>query len=164
MLAGQMLGKAAVYSGKNALQTQSYGAEARGSAAKSEVIISDGKIGFPMVRKCDILVAMSQEAVEKNLEDLRKEGLLLVDSTIVKITPKTEARILKIPATETSQKTFGKTLYANMIILGALTEVAGIADKRCMEKAIKDSLPETLLHVNIEAYRKGKELIGNQEG
>ncbi len=163
MLAGQLLGKAAVCSGKNAVQTQSYGAEARGSAAKSEVIISDGKIGFPMVRKCDILVAMSQEAVEKNLEDLRKEGLLLVDSTIVKSTPKTEAKILEIPATETSQKTFGKALYANIIVLGALTEVARIADKRCIEKAIKDTLSERLVDVNIKAYKKGKELIGAQE-
>ncbi len=62
VLAGQILGRAAVYDGKNVVQTQSYGAEARGSTAKSEIIISDGKIGFPMVRKCDVLVAMNQEA------------------------------------------------------------------------------------------------------
>ncbi|MCK4435688.1 2-oxoacid:acceptor oxidoreductase family protein, partial [Candidatus Bathyarchaeota archaeon] len=46
VLAGRVLGRAAVYDGKKVVQTQSYGAEARGSAAKSEVIIADKKIGF----------------------------------------------------------------------------------------------------------------------
>jgi len=64
VLAGQILGRAAVFDGKNVVQTQSYGSEARGSAAKSEIIISDEKIGYPMVRKCDILVAMSQSALD----------------------------------------------------------------------------------------------------
>ncbi|RLI42851.1 2-oxoacid:ferredoxin oxidoreductase subunit gamma, partial [Candidatus Bathyarchaeota archaeon] len=93
ILAGQILGRAAVHDGKNAVQTQSYGAEARGSAAKSEVIISDDKIGFPVVRKCDILVAMSQEAVEKNVKDLKEDGILVVDSLMVKNVPKVKARV-----------------------------------------------------------------------
>ncbi len=41
VLAGKILGRAAVYDEKHVVQTQSYGAEARGSAAKSEVIIAD---------------------------------------------------------------------------------------------------------------------------
>ena len=106
ILAGQILGRAAVYDGKNAVQTQSYGAEARGSAAKSEVIISDDKIGFPVVRKCDILVAMSQEAVEKNVKDLKEDGILLVDSLMVKNVPKVKARVFKVPATEVAEKSF----------------------------------------------------------
>lgn len=68
VLIGQILGKAAVYDGKNAVQTQSYGAEARGTLAKSEIIISEDKIGFPTVRKCDILVAMNREALNKTLK------------------------------------------------------------------------------------------------
>ena len=156
VLAGQILGKAAVYSGKNAVQTQSYGAEARGSAAKSEVIISDGKIGFSTVRKCDILIAMSQEAVEKNVKDLKEEGLLLIDSTTVKSVPKTKARIFKIPATETSKKVLGEKLYANMIMLGALTKITGIVNEKSMEKAIRNTFPEKFVAINMEAYKKGR--------
>ncbi len=158
VLAGQVLGKAAVYSGKNAVQTQSYGAEARGSAAKSEVIISDGKIGFPMVRKCDILIAMSREAVEKNVKALKEGGLLLIDSTTVRSVPKIKARIFKIPATETSKKVFGEKLYANMIMLGALIKIAMIVNEESMEKVISDTFPEKFVSINIEAYKKGKEL------
>ena len=87
VLAGQILGKAAVYQGFNAVQTQSYGAEARGSAAKSEVIISDKHVWYPYVRKCDVLVALSQEALDKYLKDLKKDGILIVDSIHVKELP-----------------------------------------------------------------------------
>lgn len=163
VLAGQILGKAAVYSGKNAVQTQSYGAEARGSAAKSEVIISDGKIGFPMVRKCDILVAMSQDAVEKNLKTLKEGGLLLIDSTTIKSVAKTKARIFKIPATETSEKSFGEKLYANMIMLGALTKITEIVNGKSVEKAIGDTFSERIAAINIEAYKKGIELARREE-
>jgi 2-oxoglutarate ferredoxin oxidoreductase subunit gamma len=159
VLAGRILGEAAVYSGKNAVQTQSYGAEARGSAAKSEVIISDGKIGFPMVRKCDILIAMSQEAVEKNVKALKEGGLFLIDTTTVRSVPKTEARTLEISATETSTKVLGEKLYANMIMLGALVKITGIVNEESMEKVISNTFPEKLVSINIEAYKKGKELV-----
>ena len=160
VLAGQVLGRAAVYSGKNAVQTQSYGAEARGSAAKSEVIISDGKIGFPMVRKCDVLITMSQKAVEKNMKALKEGGLLLIDSTTVKNVPKIKARIFRIPATETSEKAFGERLYANVIMLGALTRITNIVSEEALEKAIRDTVPEKAVPINIQAYKKGEDLIG----
>lgn len=158
VLAGQILGKAAVYSGKNAVQTQSYGAEARGSVAKSEVIVSDGKIGFPMVRKCDILVAMNQEAVDCNLKNLKENGILLIDSSIVKDVPKTSAKIHAIPATEIAEKTLGQKLVANMIMLGALTKIANIVDDRNMKKAIEESVPKNAASLNLKAYETGKNL------
>src|SRR4030042_287432 len=104
VLAAQILGKAAILDGKNVLQTQAYGAEARGSLAKSEVIISDGKIGFPAVRKCDILVAMNQESLNTLIKDLKEDGILIVDTTNARGIPETKARTLKIPITETAKK------------------------------------------------------------
>jgi 2-oxoglutarate ferredoxin oxidoreductase subunit gamma len=159
VLAGQTLGRAAVYNGNNVVQTQSYGAEARGSTAKSEVIISDARIGFPVIRKCDILVAMSQEAVEKNIKDLKEDGILVIDSSTVKNAPKIRAKILEIPATQIAEKTFREKIYANMVMLGVLTRLIGILDES-MEKAIMDTVPEKVLSANLQAYKKGKELIG----
>ena len=163
VLAGQILGRAAVYDGKNVVQTQSYGAEARGSIAKSEVIISDGKIGFPIVRRCDILVAMNQEALDRHLKDLKEDGVLIVDSTYVKKIPETKAKIFKIPATEHAEKTFGDRIYANMLMLGALTKATNIvsekAMKKAMKKAIQDAVMKNIADINEEAYKKGKQLI-----
>lgn len=149
------MGKAAVYDGKNALQTQSYGAEARGSLARSEVIISDSKIGFPAVRKCDILVAMNQESLNKFLKDLKEDGILIVDSTNVVDIPSTKAKIFKIPATEIAKKMFGESIYANMVMLGALTKITKIVTAKSVEKAVKESVPEKTLEKNLNAYREG---------
>jgi 2-oxoglutarate ferredoxin oxidoreductase subunit gamma len=159
VLAGVILGKAAVYAGKNAVQTQSYGAEARGSAAKSEVIISRDKIGFPIVRRYDILVAMSQEAVNRNVNDLKEDCVFIVDYGIVKNVPKIKGKVFKIPASTVAEKTFGKKLYANMIMLGALNKIAKLLDGKFIRKAIKDTLPEKAALVNIQAYEKGRKLI-----
>ncbi len=155
VLAGQILGKAAIYDGKNALQTQSYGAEARGSSAKSEVIISDDKINFPAVRKCDILVAMNQESLNKHLGALKENGILIVDSTYVKEIPQTKAEVYRVPATENAQKTFGASLYANMVMLGALAKITSLVSVEALEKAIKESVPPKTVKTNIDALKKG---------
>jgi len=159
VLAGQILGRAAVYDGKNAVQTQSYGAEARGSTAKSEVIISDGKIGFPAVRKCDILIAMNQRALDRYLKDLKEDGVLIVDSTYVKKIPEVKTKVFKIPATESAEKTFETNIYANMFMLGALIKVTNIVSGNSIEKAIEDTMGKKLANINKQAYKKGQELI-----
>ncbi|MEM3783785.1 MAG: 2-oxoacid:acceptor oxidoreductase family protein [Candidatus Bathyarchaeia archaeon] len=159
VLAGQILGKAAVYDGKNVVQTQSYGAEARGTTAKSEVIISEDKIGFPIVRKCDILVAMSQEALEGNIKDLKEDGILLVDISMVKNIPKANAKIYAVPATEISEEISGQKLYANMVILGALIKIANLVNGKSLNKAIKDTLPKNVISINLQLCKKGVEFV-----
>lgn len=159
VLAGQILGRAAVYSGKNAIQTQSYGAEARGSLAKSEVIISDGNVGFPTVRKCDILVAMNQEALDKHIESLKENGTLILDASYVKKIPDKKIKIFKIPATEIAEKTFGTKIYANMIMLGALNKLSNLVNEQAMKKAIDDTVGAKAAEINEKAYKKGEEII-----
>jgi 2-oxoglutarate ferredoxin oxidoreductase subunit gamma len=158
VLAAQILGKAAVLDGKNALQSQAYGAEARGSLAKSEVIISDGKIGFPAVRKCDILVAMNQEALNTLIKDLKETGTLIVDSTNVTTVPETKAKVYRMLITETAKETLGETLYANMVMLGALIKTTDIVNANAAEKSIRESVSRRTIETNVRAFKKGLEL------
>jgi len=159
VLAGVILGKAAVCDGKYAVQTQSYGAEARGSAAKSEVIVSNEKISFPEVRKCDILVTMSQSALDKHLKDLKEKGTLLVDEDVVKEVPKIEAKVFKVPATRIAEAEFGSKIYANVVMLGALTKITAMLSRRAVEKAITDIVPEETKKNNLDGFKKGFEFI-----
>ncbi len=158
VLAGKILGRAAVYDGKRVVQTQSYGAEARGSAAKSEVIIADERIGFPMVRKSDVLVAMSQNALEKYLKDLKEDGTLLVDKSMVRDVPTTTARVLTVAATEMAETKLQSKICANMIMLGALTQATGIMSQQAVEKAINESVPSRVKKLNIQGFRIGLKL------
>ena len=158
-MAGQILGKAAVYDGKYVVQTQSYGAEARGSAAKSEVIISDKTIKFPKVRKCDILVAMSQTALNKNLSDLKEDGVLLADKDMIKEIPELKAKIFWVSATSTAEAEFKRKIYANAVMLGALTKATRIVSRKAMENAIRDSISEEMLEENLRGFQFGLQLI-----
>jgi 2-oxoglutarate ferredoxin oxidoreductase subunit gamma len=66
---GKILGvAAALHDKKNAVQTQSYGPESRGGACKSEIVLSDGEIHYPKVRSADVLVALSQTALDVYLK------------------------------------------------------------------------------------------------
>ena len=153
-----VLGRAAVLDGKNVLQTQAYGAEARGSLTKSEVIISEDKIGFPAVRKSDVLVAMSQEATNELVKDLREMGALVVDSTSVKEIPPAKAAILRFPATEIAKRMFGDGLYANMIMLGALLQEFKLVRTESVEEAIRMSAVKKNVETNLDAFREGLRL------
>ncbi|MCW3985213.1 MAG: 2-oxoacid:acceptor oxidoreductase family protein [Candidatus Bathyarchaeota archaeon] len=155
VLAGQILGRAAVYDGKNVVQTQSYGAEARGSAAKSEVIISDQKIGYPMVRKCDILVAMSQSAINAHIKDLKENATLLVDKDLVKQIPEIKAKVYNLPTTKVAETQLRSKMYANVVMLGALTEITKIVSKEAMKKAITTSVRADTTKTNLCAFEEG---------
>ncbi|UCE29421.1 MAG: 2-oxoacid:acceptor oxidoreductase family protein [Candidatus Bathyarchaeota archaeon] len=161
VLVGEILGRAAVYDEKYVVQTQSYGAEARGSAARSEVIISDKEIGFPKVRKCDILVAMSQDALNKHLDDLKENGILLVDKNKVRDVPKVKAKVFSIPATEIAETASKSRIYVNTIMLGALTKITGVVSEEAAKEAIVDTVPKETIETNLESFGRGFEFVGS---
>jgi 2-oxoglutarate ferredoxin oxidoreductase subunit gamma len=159
VLAGQLLGRAAVFDGLNVVQTQSYGAEARGSNAKSEIIISDEKIGFPLVRHCDVIVAMSQQSLDLYVKDLKEDGTLIVDEGSIERVPEgSKAKIFWVAATKTAESVFKSRLYANLIMLGAVAKITRLVTADSVEKAIAEALPEKVRVVNVDAFRKGFEL------
>jgi len=155
VLAGQILGKAAVIEGFNAVQTQSYGAEVRGSSAKSEVIISDKHVWYPYVGKCDVLVALSQEALNKYVKDMKENGILIIDSTHVKEPPKINAKIFRVEFSRIAKENFGAEIYANMIVLGFLAKVTKLIGRKALEKAVIESVPEKFRELDLKALEIG---------
>ena len=158
VLAAQVLAKATALDGKNVLQTQAYGAEARGSLTKSEVIISEERINFPAARRIDVLVAMSQEAADGLAKDVKESGTIIVDSTMVKKVPSTKARTRSFPMTETARSEFGDGLYGNMVMLGVLLQVSPVAAKESTEKAIAEAVPRRTVETNLKAFAEGLRL------
>ncbi len=157
--AGLMLAMAAsIYGEKNAVQTQSYGPEARGGACKSEVVISDEEIDFPKVTEPDILVTMSQEAYSRHVDTLKKGGILLLDPDLIpkqKITP--NIRVFKVPATKIAEQ-LGKTIVANVVMLGAFTSITNLVNAEAVKQSILGSIPKGTEKLNLEAFEKGYEL------
>ena len=157
ILAGIILGKAACLFDKNeAVQTQSYGPEARGGASKCEVVSSDEKIQSP-----DILVAMSHEALLKYIVDLKDNGILIVDpgtTTIEDVQDFIDEHNIKVynaPATKTAMDDIGLKIVANIVMVGAITKITGVISKDAAIESIKASVPAGTEDKNIAAFEAG---------
>jgi len=154
ILAGVILAEAAaVYDDLNAVQTQSYGPEARGGASRSEVIIAHGEIDYPKVMDADLLVCMSQEACEKFYSHVKEEALILVDSTNVSRVPSHWA--IPVPMTQIAQEATGRTITASIVALGVACGLTDIVTRSALEKAIRERVPAGSEEMNLRALAAG---------
>lgn len=159
VLAGVILGTAAaVTDGRRAVQTQSYGAAARGGGARSEVVISDDPITYPRVNHPDIMLAMSEEAMKKYGADMRAGGLLIIDSDLVSDANRQDVRLVGVPASNFAMQQLGRGIVANMVMLGVLIAKTNIVSIAGMEAAIRELVPPKTIDFNLNAFRKGQEL------
>ena len=159
ILGGIILAEAAILDGKKAIQSQSYGPEARGGSSKSEVLISDKAIYYPKVTEADLILAMSQEACNKYTADLKSDGVLVIDTTFVKDLPKNAKKVYKLPITETAKTKVGKTLFANIVALGAIVALTKCVSKESITKAVLNRVPKGTEEVNTKALELGMALI-----
>ena len=157
ILAGIILAEAAtIYDGKNAIQTQSYGPEARGGASKAEVVIGAGELDYPEVLNADVLVALSQEACDKYASNLKKGGVLIVDEEKVLRVPVSHA--VKAPITRLAIEKTGKAITANVVALGILVGRTGIVSRTAIEKAVLARAPRGTEEINRAALNAGFEV------
>ncbi len=158
ILAGVIMAEAAsIYDGKQAVQSQSYGPEARGGASKSEVIISDETIDYPKATVVDALLALTQEACNKYSHDLKEGGVLLVDSDLVTKMPEGNFKVVSFPIINTAKNEVGREIVANIVALGAIVALTGVVSKESAEKAVLARVPEAFLELNKKAFNMGYE-------
>jgi 2-oxoglutarate ferredoxin oxidoreductase subunit gamma len=163
VLAGKILAEAAaIYDDRNATQSQSYGPEARGGASKSEVIIADGEIDYPKTENLDVLLALTQEALDKYHGDLRQGGWLVVDSDAVTGLPEGDWKVVRVPLTRLAREKLGKAVVANIIALGVLVRLTRVVTEEAAEQAILARVPRGTEELNRDAFRLGLE-VAHQE-
>jgi 2-oxoglutarate ferredoxin oxidoreductase subunit gamma len=157
LLAGEILAEAAgVHEGRQVVQTQSYGPEARGGASKSDVIIADQEILYPKTRRLDILACLSQGSADAYVRDLKPDGRLITDSTFVYSCSRTDA--VCIPLTQATRDRLGRDIFTNIVLLGAIASVTGIVKLDSLERSVARRVPPATLENNRTALRLGFEL------
>ncbi len=159
ILCGMIIGKAAaIHGGKHATLIQAFGPEARGSACSAQVTVSDDPIGYPYVKRPDILVLMSPDAAAQFLPQLKPGGLVLYEEELIPglRAPPAEVRALGIPATRFAEE-MGRRLVLNIVMVGFFAGVTGILPPEAVEKAVVDSVPKGTEDLNLRAFRKGLE-------
>jgi len=158
VLIGNILGKAAtIHDLKHATMIQAFGPEARGGSCSSQVIISEEEILFPYVQQPQVLVCMSQEGFDKNIESLRAGGLLLWDTDLVKTRDLDPSwTTYHIPATRFSEE-LGNKMMANIVMLGFLSSLSDLVQVDSLRQAMLSSVPGKTRETNDKAFDRGRE-------
>jgi len=156
ILSGMIIGKAAaLYDGKDATMTQSFGPEARGSACSAQLIVSDESIMYPYVIEPAIMVTMSQDAYNKFAPELADDGMLLVENELVDASgAKPGQRVYGIPATRIAEE-IGRKLVLNIVMVGFFTAVTKLIGADAMRKAVESSVPPGTERLNLSAFDRG---------
>ena len=154
-----LLGEAiALFDNRYATQTQSYGPESRGSAARADVVISDIPIDFPKVVLPDILVIMSQAAFEKYIDKIKPNSIIIVDPMmIISDFPLENHTVFRVPATPAGETISRKPIVTNIVMLGALSAIRATTSLTALEQAIEHRWPR-LAEPNIRALHLGYQL------
>ena len=157
ILAGLVLAEAAgLYDDHEVAMVQSYGPEARGGASKAEVTISEEPIDYPLATQVDLLLALNQEAADSYSWDLTPDTWILVDKDLVGHPPTSKA--VRLPFTAVARDKLKKIMVANVVALGAISEMTGVVSMKALEKALLARVPKGTEALNKKALSMGAKL------
>lgn len=158
ILAGIILARAAVIDKRKVTQTQSYGPESRGGSSRADVIISDHDIYFPEAMNFNCLLALTQEACDKYLFDLREEGILIIDTTYVKNLALAAENTYELPFTDIAIDKLGSAISTNILSLSFLVRITKVVREASLEQSIRESVKPAFVDLNLKAMNLGYEL------
>jgi Pyruvate/2-oxoacid:ferredoxin oxidoreductase gamma subunit len=157
--AGKIIGQAAaIYDGLEVTFTQSYGPEARGGSAGSQVVMASEPIHHPQLIQPTSAIIMSQGAYAKYVPDLTPGGTLLIDDRLVTLAEdhRQDITTIGLPATQIAEE-LGNQRAANTVMLGFWTAAIGVVSREAMRQAVAESVPAKTLDVNMKAFDIGYE-------
>jgi len=143
------------YERKYVAQSQSYGPEARGGASRADVVISNSAIDYPKSLSVDLLVAMNKASLDKFYGSLKPDGILIVDSSEVAEIPFPKA--IRVPFTRLAKEKCGRSIVANMVVLGTLSYFQDMVSSSALTKALSNRVPPEFLDLNLKAFKIGRE-------
>lgn len=153
---GKILAEAAaIYDNQNAIQSQSYGEEARGEANRSDIIVSDSEIVYPKVERPDLLLCFTQIAYDKYITDLKENGIVIIDSNYVLNADRNDPRLYNFSIFETAKAKFKGESQAAIIALGIVAEFIRIISPRAVQLALKARIPRGTEQLNEDCLKFG---------
>jgi len=154
VLCGFVIGKAAMFDGRNSFHTQSYGSASRGGLTTSDVGIEDGEIYDLVHDRLDLLVTMSQQSYDANRSALTDDGSIFYESDLVRPSAD-DVRALGLQATDIAFKTFGRKVFANILMIGFVNQVADLVSRESLIRTVTEVVPPGTEETNIAALEEG---------
>lgn len=162
MVMGSLIAYSGMIENKKVSWMPSYGPEMRGGTAYCAVVVSDNKIGSPLVTEADVVIAMNKPSLVKFEPMLKPGGYLFVNESLIDSEPtRTDINIIKVPCLELADK-IGSSKTANMVMLGAFLKTTGIINKEAVVKSMKKAFSarhHDLLPINEAALDEGAKCV-----
>jgi len=159
---GQIWVYFAMQEGKNVTFFPFYGAEKRGGIARASVIVSDKEIDSPLVTTPDSALVMNSDSLPLCEGILKKGGLLLVNTSLVKEKPsRSDIRVVGVEATGIAEKV-GHGRFANMVALGAMAKLTGALSLKNTEEILRKFFPPEkhgFVPMNVQAIETGASAV-----
>ena len=159
ILATIILAEAALSGGKNAVQSQSYGPEARGGMCKAEVIVSEEQIWFTKVQNPTFLLALTQESLNKYSQNLDKDCLVMADSSLDIPECLKDNRVISVPILDTAKTVVGKGFTANIVAVAAINAALGLVPFEVLKESVLSRIPKGTEAINTKALEEGAKLV-----
>ena len=161
MLLGKLLAQAAMTDGKYVTYFPSYGTEVRGGTAVYHLIVSDEEIFSPLLEDADTLIVMNQPSYQKYKGMLKHGGLLIVNTSMIKLDNLPDVRVYKVAATEIASK-LGNVLVSNIVMLGAYLAIKKLFSANHILNQLQEMLKGkkgNLFAINKQAFESGIQTI-----
>ncbi len=155
VLAGAVLAKAAAKAGRFASYGAIYGAEVRGGLTAAEIVVSDEPIDFPFPETPAITFVFDQASYDKYVLPHEPTRLLLLDGEFVELKKNHTARVLRFPFTLLASEEIGSPIMANMLAIGFIAGLTGVADPEHAARALSEDVSPRFLEGNSEAFKMG---------
>ena len=145
MSMGKILAYAGMKEQKEVSWIPSYGPEMRGGTAHCTVTISDKKIASPMSSNPDNIIVMNYPSLEKFINKVKSEGLVLINSSLINSTvDRKDVEVIEVPANAIARE-LGNNKIANMVMLGAYIS------RKNMDKEVRFDIIAIILNNNEHA-------------
>ncbi len=162
----EILAEAAYNENKQTLYIPNFGLEQRGGVSIAFIQFSDSRIGAPKFQKADVVIALSERAVERTLGYSGPDTLYVYDTSF-NVTPnelpKTAKQIIGLPAIDTANHELHPRVF-NIIIMGAVIGLTQAVSFETAKSALIHKLGykfeknPNLRDLNMRALEIGKEM------
>lgn len=159
ILGSIILADASLREGRQVVQSQSYGPEARGGLCKAEVIIDREYIDFTKVERPDFLLALTQESLNKYASELPEDSILMADESLTIPKNVRARRIYRVPILKTAREVVGREVTSNIVAVGAINAVLGLASEKTLEESVVRYVPKATAQLNTRALHEGMNLV-----
>lgn len=157
LLSAKLLAYAAMKQGDQVMWIPSYGPEMRGGTAYCTVVVSDRLIGSPIIKNPTHLVAMNRPSLEKFAPVVKKDGVILINSSLIPVrSGRTDIQELIVPANEAAVA-LGSVKCANIIAVSAFAAKSGMVDVEILRKCVQEEFASKakLIPLNMQAFDEG---------